>query len=64
MLFLCPEDFPYWFTMACYNDKNNTLIFLGMCDTYHTINKKFDDLTENWTEFIDTYYGDLYDFTK
>jgi hypothetical protein len=35
-----------------------------MCDTYHTINKKFDDVTENWTEFIDAYYGEIYDFTK
>lgn len=50
---------PRWFTMSCYNDSNNTLIFLGFCKP----SGNFIDVS-NWTEFVDTYYGEYYDFSK
>ena len=49
--------FPRWFTMVCYNDTNNTLIFLG----FYKSTSDIKDIS-NWQEFIDTYYGEYYDF--
>ena len=50
--------FPCWFTMVCYNDVNQTLIFLGYRDDHYT--PKID----NWASFIDKYFGKYHDFSK
>ena len=55
---------PKWFTMACYNDEKQILCFIGFFDYPGIEEKYYDNLSENWIEFIDTYYGDIYDFDK
>ncbi|MBQ7344100.1 MAG: hypothetical protein IJW53_05005 [Clostridia bacterium] len=61
--------FPEQFTMACYNDSNNTLIFIGMYSGTlrggSCLEKRYlDDIDGNWISFLDTYYGEVYDFSK
>lgn len=51
--------FPGWFTMACYNDENQTLIFIGFHEGTQDVNT-----IDDWKSFIDTYYGKYYDFNK
>ena len=54
--------FPRWFTMACYNDTKQELVFIGL---YGTVDQKYkDDPQGNWVSFIDTYYGEYYDFSE
>ena len=57
---------PEWCTMVCYNDENNTIGFLGFYkSSYHQLPEKYiNDLENNWTSFIDEYYGEYYDFSK
>ena len=55
---------PKWFTMVCYNNENNTICFLGFCVSYQLPEKYINDLENNWTSFIDEYYGEYYDFSK
>jgi hypothetical protein len=52
---------PKWFTMACYNDSKQTLVFIGF---YSNKELPHQDLTQesNWKNFIDNYYGKYYDF--
>ena len=57
------SDFPSWFTMVCYNDSNNTLIFIGFFDGAHVSENDIKRIS-NWSEFVDTYYGEYYDFGK
>ena len=52
--------FPSRFTMAGYNDTNRTLIFIGMFGGP----REYDNLSENWVSFIDTYYSEYYDFSE
>ncbi|MBR1955504.1 MAG: hypothetical protein IKC58_00160 [Clostridia bacterium] len=57
--------FPKEFTMACYNDANHTLVFLGFfAGNYNLEEKYLDDIEGNWMDFIDQYYGEYYDFSK
>ena len=56
---------PKWFTMVCYNDTNNTICFLGFCNAYPKLDDKYmNDLDNNWESFIDTYFGEYYDFSQ
>lgn len=54
---------PRCFTMVCYNDMNQTLIFIGFQYSY-TSNEDEEYLKslKTWEAFIDTYYGEYYDF--
>ena len=55
----------YSFTMASYNDDNNTICFLGFCSIYPDLDANIlINLDENFTLFIDQYYGEYYDFSK
>ena len=56
--------FPKWFTMACYNDTKQELVFIGFCDDVGIDQKYYDDPQGNWVSFIDTYYGEYYDFSE
>lgn len=63
------QNFPEHFTMACYNDERQTLIFMGLYSTTlagpSCLEEKYlADIDDNWIEFIDTYYGEVYDFGK
>lgn len=63
------RSFPKDFTMACYNDENYTLVFIGLYSGTlagpSCLNKKYlNDIENNWNSFIDTYYGKYYDFSK
>ena len=51
-------------TMVCYNNENNTICFLGFTASYQLPEKYINDLENNWTSFIDDYYGEYYDFSK
>ena len=58
-------EVPEWFTMVCYNDENNMICFLGFNNSYPKLDEKYlNDLDNNWISFIDTYYGEYYDFSK
>ena len=55
--------------MACYNDENHTLIFIGLSSG--TLagpscleDKYLEDIEGNWKDFIDQYYGAYYDFSQ
>jgi len=53
--------FPSAFTMACYNDENCTLIFMGFYAS--ALDKKYlEDIEGNWEAFVDQYFGKYYDF--
>lgn len=61
--------FPQFFTMASYNDEKHTLLFIGMYSWTFAgpscLEDRFlNDPKGNWEEFIETYYGDIYDFSK
>lgn len=61
--------FPECFTMACYNDENYTLIFIGLYSGTlagpSCLEEKYlNDIDNNFISFLDTYYGELYDFSK
>jgi len=58
--------FPIEFTMACYNDENNTLIFMGFfISLYYCLDEKYlEDIEGNWEAFVDQYYGAYYDFSQ
>ena len=58
------RQFPEFFTMACYNDEKNTLVFIGMYSGTlagpSCLDDRFlSDIKENWADFIETYYTDL-----
>jgi len=55
--------------MACYNDESHILIFIGLYSGTlagpSCLDEKYlNDLDNNWISFIDTYYGEYYDFSK
>ena len=62
------RGFPQKGTVAGYNDEKRILVFLGICtstwlgcclpDIY------LNDIENNWESFIDTYYGQYYDFSE
>ena len=56
--------FPEWFTIACYNDVNYTLIFIGFNSNGPScIEKKYiDDIDNNWSDFLEQYYGEFHNF--
>ena len=59
----CGTDGAYNFTMACYNDINHTLIFIGYYDGNPSLTEEeIENLDSNWKEFIDKNYGKYYDF--
>ena len=56
-------EIPNVFTMVCYNDDNNMICFLGFCKTYPELDEKYiNNFEENFTSFIDQYYGEYYNF--
>ena len=58
-------EMPHIFTMVCYNDEYNIIGFLGFSNTYPELDEKYiNNLDENWTSFIDQYYGEYYDFSN
>ena len=64
-----PSFFPEHFTMACYNDENHTLIFIGLysgtlAGPSCLEDKYLEDIEGNWKDFIDQYYGAYYDFSQ
>ena len=62
-----PEsEMPEIFTMACYNDKNHTLIFIGFfSEIFFELEAKYiENIEENWMDFIDQYFGECYDFQQ
>ncbi len=54
--------FPTWFTMFCFNDKINTLIFMGYFNVIS--NEEKNKILNDWEYFLTYYYGQFYDFTK
>ena len=56
--------FPSAFTMACYNDENHTLIFMGLYISIPLDEKYLEDIEGNWEAFVDQYYGAYYDFSQ
>ena len=58
--------FPIEFTMACYNDENHTLIFMGFfISLTHCLEDEYlEDIEGNWEAFVDQYYGAYYDFSQ
>ena len=56
--------FPQSFTMACYHDKNHTLIFIGFYAGSNLDKKYLEDIEGNWTAFVDQYFGAYYDFSQ
>ena len=64
-----PSFFPEHFTMACYNDENHTLIFIGLYSGTlagpSCLDEKYlEDIEGNWEAFVDQYYGAYYDFSQ
>lgn len=56
--------FPEQFTMACYNDENHTLMFIGFFANCDIEEKYSEDIEGNWESFVDQYYGAYYDFSQ
>ena len=61
--------FPEELAMACYNDSNNTLLFIGLysgtlAGPSCLDDKYLEDIDNNWEDFIDQYYGEYYDFSN
>lgn len=56
-------EFPNYFTMACYNDSNNTLVFLGFHDIYME-EYEIQSIKDDWQGFLDIHYSEYYDFSK
>lgn len=57
------RNIPHHFTMACYNDEKQILIFLGFYERYPGIEDKYhEDIKGNWTSFLDQYYSEYYNF--
>ena len=61
------RDFPEWFTMACYNDVNYTLIFIGfdsgtLAGPSCLDIKYLENMEDNFISFLEQYYGEYYDF--
>ena len=61
------RNFPEDFTMACYNDENYTLIFIGLESVTirgpSSLDEKYlENIEDNWPLFIEQYYGKYYDF--
>ena len=59
--------FPEYFTMSFYNDSEQSLMFLGMYSETILGSSCIDDIyindiDGNWKEFIDTYYGEYFNF--
>ncbi len=55
--------FTHWFTMACYNDSNNTLVFIGFSNSNEFMEEAFE-LSKNWVAFMDRFYGEYYNFAE
>ena len=63
------RNFPEWFTMACYNDINYTLIFIGFDSGTlpgpSCLEEKYiNDIDNNWGDFLNQYYGKCYNFNE
>lgn len=55
-------SFPWWFTMACYNDENRTLIFMGLSSS--PSDETVEEINNDWGQFIKKYYGEYYNFDE
>lgn len=63
------RTFPKHFTIACYNDENCTLIFMGLYSG--TIagpscleQKYLEDIDNHWETFVEQYFGKYHDFSQ
>ena len=56
------NNYPYAFVRFCYNDTNNTLIFIGF-DSYGEFRQTADNLANDWESFLKEFYGEWYDFS-
>ncbi len=54
------DSFPSFFTMYCYNDIKNTLIFLGFSAQLNK--KEKTKILEDWGYFLNKYYINYYNF--
>lgn len=52
--------FPMYFNMLVYNDRLNRLIFMGYYNSDYF--GKSEEVTQNWGQFLETNFSDLYDF--
>ena len=55
---------PKWFTMACYNDANNSLIFIGYYGNVKVDDEFNSDFKDKFPQFIDMFYGEYHDFSR
>ena len=53
--------YPRWFNMLVYNDDLNRLIFIGFYGADY-FKDDLEKVTENWGQFLETNFSDLYDF--
>ena len=55
--------FPIDFNMFVYNDNLKCLVFMGYYNPDYT-NKDAMSIINNWEDFLETYFSDVYDFTE
>ena len=55
------DDWKNWFVMNSFNDEKHTIIAMGFSGEP---SNKFQVSQSEWPEFLKTYYGDFYDFSK
>lgn len=56
-------EFPKHFNMFAYNDSNCRLVFIGLY-TIEYSEEDAQEVSENWGDFVEQYFGDLYDWSK
>ena len=56
--------FPEDFTMACYNDKKCTLVFIGFNASVDSDQTYIDKINNDFGAFINAYYGEYHDFNQ
>ena len=55
--------YPSCFIRFCYNDTNNTLIFLAL-EAFGQYRESTSELADDWSAFLDEFYGQWYDFSQ
>ncbi len=53
--------FPQYYNMFAYNDNLKCLVFMGYYNPDYT-NKDAMSIIKNWAEFLEMYFGDVYNF--
>jgi hypothetical protein len=59
-----PSDFIYQCNWVGYNDKNQTIMFLSHYIKDEAIETIKEDFHKNFGKFLETYYGEFYDFNS